>query len=60
MKALPRVISWFERAGGAVVDEVGESYNIDARRLSAVYQFAQGITLMFVPKSHIEKASARK
>ena len=46
--------------GGAVVDEVGESYNINARRLSAVYQLAQGITLMFVPKSHIEKASARK
>ena len=56
LKALPYVIAWFDRAREAVAnDERGEeSYNISERKLSAMYQFAQAMPLMFVPTSHIE------
>ena len=50
LKALPYIISWFERAGEAVAgDEEGESYKIDERKLSAMYQFARAMPLMFMP-----------
>ena len=50
LKALPYVLSWFDRAEEAVADdeEGGESYNIGARRLSSMYQFAKAMPLMFV------------
>ena len=52
LKALPYVIAWFDRAREAVAgDEGGESYNIDERKLSALYQFARGMPLLFVPMS---------
>ena len=53
LKALPYVIAWFDRAQEAVADtEECESYNIDARRLSSMYQFAKAMPLLFVPFPH--------
>ena len=54
LKALPYVIAWFERAQEAVADDERgeESYNIGERKLSAMYQFAKAMPLMFVPASH--------
>jgi len=51
LKALPYIIEWFEKAGEAVADDEGgeESYNIEGRKLSAIYQFAQAMPLLFVP-----------
>ena len=56
LKALPFVIAWFERAGEAVADDEGgeENHNIGERKLSAIYQFAQAMPLLFVPTSHIK------
>ena len=56
LKALPYVVAWFDRAREAVADDEGgeESYNIDERKLSAIYQFAQSMPLLFVPASHIK------
>ena len=53
LKALPHVVAWFERAGEAVADDEGgeESYNIEERKLTAIYQFAQAMPLLFVPAS---------
>ena len=54
LKALPHVVAWFERAGEAVADDEGgeESCNIDERKLSAMYQFAKAMPLLFEPVSH--------
>jgi len=53
LKALPYIISWFEKAEEAVAgDEEEESYNIGERKLSAMYQFAKAMPLLFVPVSH--------
>ena len=51
LKALPYVVAWFERAGEAVADDEGESVVVDVRKLSAIYQFAQEMPLLFVPVS---------
>ena len=53
LKALPYVIAWFDRAREAVAgdDKGEESYNIDKRKLSALYQFAKAMPLLFVPDS---------
>ncbi|MDB4430429.1 hypothetical protein N9140_00565, partial [bacterium] len=53
LKALPYVVAWFDRAQEAVAsDEGGDSYNINERKLSAIYQFAKAMPLMFVPVPH--------
>ena len=60
LKALPYVVGWFDKARDAVVNnDDEESYNIDTRTLSAIYQFARAMPLMFVPSSHI-KAEDKK
>jgi len=46
LKSLPYVIDWFDRA--EEVDEVG-NYSIKERKLSAIYQFARVMPLLFVP-----------
>ena len=51
LKALPYVIAWFEKAEEAVAGEEESSYNIEERKLSAIYQFAQAMPLLFVPAS---------
>ena len=63
LKALPYVVAWFERAGEAVADDEGgeESFNIGERKLSAIYQFAQSMPLLFVPSANIiSKKMTRK
>ena len=53
LKALPYVVAWFDRAGEAVADAgVEESYNIDETKLTAMYQFAKAMPLLFVPFPH--------
>ena len=48
LKALPHV-TWFERAAVA-----GGSGNVDQMKLSAIYQFARAMPLLFVPASHVK------
>ena len=61
LKALPYVLSWFERAEGAIADEEGrESYNIERRKLDAFYQFAQAMPLLFVPASHTKEENNKR
>ena len=53
LKALPYIAAWFDRAREAVADEErGGSCNIEKRKLTAIYQFAKAMPLMFVPASH--------
>ena len=54
LKALPFVVDWFERARVAVTDNDGESYHVEEKTLSAIFQFAKGMPLLFVPTSHIK------
>ena len=55
LKALPYVIAWFDRAREAVANEErGERNNIGERKLSAIYQFAKAMPLLFVPTHHIK------
>ena len=72
LKALPYAIDWFDRAeeaasdGGwfdrarAAVADDGASYNFDSRKLSAVFQFAKAMPLLFVTASHIKKGANNK
>jgi hypothetical protein len=61
LKALPYIISWFGRAEEAVADEgqgtdkywYWESVNIDQRKLSAIYQFALAMPLLFEGIRHM-------
>ena len=53
LKALPYVISWFERAGeaaSAAEDRKG-GYNIEEQKLDAIFQFTRAMPLLFVPAS---------
>ena len=45
LKALPYVVNWFERARAAVANDV-EEYNIEGRKLSAIFQFATSMPLL--------------
>jgi len=51
LKALRYVVDWFEKARVAVADEEDskEGCNIRQRKLSAIYQFARFMPLLFVP-----------
>ena len=53
LKALPYVMNWFERARVAVADEDEEEYNIEERKLSAIFQFAKTMPLLFEGISYI-------
>ena len=59
LKALPYVISWFDRAGVAVRDIRGERYNVEERKLSVMFQFALAMPLLFVPVSHMKVDSKK-
>ena len=54
LKALPHVMSWFERAKVVVANE-GEEYSIDRRKLS----YSNLLSLLFVPPSHIKSDSKK-
>ena len=56
IKALPYVVDWFGRDMGAL--EV--KYNLVERKLSAIYQFAKAMPLLFVPSSHIKDGGNKK
>ena len=53
LKALPYVMNWFERARVAVADEDEEEYNIEERKLSAIFQFAKAMPLLLEGISYI-------
>ena len=59
LKALPYIIDWFERAGHAVAED-RESYDLDTTKLSAIYQFAHAMPLLFVPALHHTKGENNK
>ena len=67
LKALPYVIDWFDRAEEDVADEEEDSrsssdesnneedeYNTEERKLSAIFQFAKSMPLLFVRTSNIK------
>ena len=60
LKALPFVVSWFQKAEEAVADEEGDSYHVDQKKLSAIYQFAKAMPLLFVPGPTLVKAVDNK
>ena len=64
LKALPNVIDWFAKAEeGFPLGELGEievKMNIDRRKLSALYQFAKAMPLMFIPNSHNREGCSNK
>ena len=60
LKALPYVIAWFDKARAAVADDDDESYNIEEKKLSAIFQFAKSMPLLFVPTSDIKKDVNKK
>lgn len=41
-------------------DESEGDYNLDARKLSAIYQFAQAMPLLIVPVSHIKENDKKR
>ena len=57
LNALPYVIDWFERAREAIADD-DEQHGIEERKLSAIFQFARAMPLLFVPP--LTKADIKK
>ena len=54
LKALPYVIAWFDLA-------IKEALlNTDGEKLSAIFQFAKAMPLLFVPPSHVKKDDKKK
>ena len=61
LKALPFVIDWFGRAEEAVAgDQDREDYHVEEKKLSAIFQFAKAMPLLFVPETHIINIYGRK
>ena len=61
LKALPYVVDWFERAEEAVAgDEDREDYQIEKKKLSAIFQFAKAMPLLCVPETHIKVHSRKR
>ena len=60
LKALPHVIAWYDKAQVAVANDEEDVYNINQRRLAALFQFAKAMPMLFVPASTIDKLNAKK
>ena len=76
LKALPFVINWLENArvavklpqtreemrmaGGHREEDPGRRYNIDERKLSAIYQFARDMPLMFVDQRVLRRSKRKR
>ena len=60
LKALPYVVAWFGRARDAVAGTEEGGSKILRRKLSAIFQFAQAMPLLFVPASHIKKENYKR
>ena len=56
-KALPNVIDWFDRRGTESNQDGEVVKSINARKLSAIYQFARAVPLKFVPASYFTHPS---
>ena len=57
LKGLPYVIDWFDRAEEAIEqanDRVNYKYRVEEKKLTAIYQFAKDMPVLFVPLSHIK------
>ena len=62
LKALPYVVAWFDRAReyNQNNDNDGLANSIDARKLSAIYQFARALPLLFAPPAKRVAGEKRK
>ena len=59
LKALPYVVDWFDIAREVVcLDDY--DYQADEKKLSAIYQFARSMPLMFVPSSHTKVGDKKR
>ena len=56
LKVLPIAVNWFHKAREYVGSNEGE--NVDARKLSAIYQFVRALPLMFLPPT--KRASGKR
>ena len=52
LKSLPYVIDWFDSSLAACDHDCDEHDELPDRKLSAVYEFAKAMPLLFVPASH--------
>ena len=59
LKALPYVIGWFNRARAVPRKNVSTSV-VDTRKLSAIYEFAKAMPVLFVPASEVKKEGKKK
>ena len=65
LKGLPHVVAWFERALDAVETLLfdgpnGYEYRVEEKKLSAIYQFALAMPLLFVPASHTKPEKKKR
>jgi len=61
LKGLPLIIDWFERAKEAVVNDSGSyDYQVEKKKLSAIYQFAQAMPELFIPTEHTKERKAKR
>ena len=65
LKGLPLVIDWFERAKEAhdqvpcSIESINEE-SIDRQKLSAIYQFASAMPLLFIPTDHTKGKDTKR
>ena len=59
LKAL-HYVAWYDKAQVAVADDEEDVYNINQRRLTALFQFAKAMPMLFVPASTIDKLNTKK
>ena len=60
LKALPYVIGWFERSKEAAPNSETWRHTIEQRKLSAIFDFALAMPLLFVPASHIKGVDKKR
>ena len=63
LKGLPYVIDWFDRAEEAIEkanDRVNYDYQVETKKLTAIYQFARAMPILFVPPSHTKVDNIKK
>jgi len=56
LKALPHVVDWFERAGGAVAG----AHDVEEKKLTAIFKFAKAMPILFVSASNIKEESKKR
>jgi len=60
LKALPYIISWFQRARAATEHYETEEYHVESKKLSAMYQFVQAMPTLFVSTDSNNTSEGRK